>query len=189
MRILRDELPNIEVSVSSQHSRDLAEDLLRGKLDLAFMRPSADTPDLEYDVIAKEPLIVVMPSDHRLAALQMIAPGDIAGETFIGMSNTAPLLRTVIEEYLGRTGCDVKPAHRIDNLTMAMSLVASTRGVALLPAYAKNFLPWAVTSRPLAGEVPTIDIVVGYHKANTSPILKTFLSRLEQLKKRAQQLS
>ena len=48
---------------------------------------------------------------------------------------------------------------------MAMSLIASTGGVALLPAYAKNFLPWSVTSRPLEGEAPTIDLVVGYNKA------------------------
>ncbi len=38
---------------------------------------------------------------------------------------------------------------------MAMSLVASTRSVALLPADAQNFLLWSVISRPLAGEIPT----------------------------------
>ena len=64
---------------------------------------------------------------------------------------------------------------------MAMSLVASTRGVALLPAYAQNFLPWSVISRPLKGEAPTIDLVIGYHKGNTSPILKMFLSRVDDL--------
>jgi hypothetical protein len=37
---------------------------------------------------------------------------------------------------------------------MAMSVVASTRGVALLPEYARNFLTWSVTSRPLEGETP-----------------------------------
>jgi LysR family hca operon transcriptional activator len=62
-----------------------------------------------------------------------------------------------------------------------MSLVASTRGVALLPAYAQNFLPWSVISRPLKGEAPTIDLVIGYHKGNTSPILKMFLSRVDDL--------
>jgi LysR family hca operon transcriptional activator len=185
MRILRDELPNIEVSVSSQYSPDLAQGLLRGKLDLAFMRPEAQMADLEYRLVVKEALIVAMPSDHRLASQDTIALADIAGETFIGMSSTAPVLRVVIEEYLERMGADLKPAHRVDNLAMAMSLIASTRGVALLPTYAKNFLPWAVTSRPLAGEVPTIDLVVGYNKTNTSPILKLFLSRLDQLKKRA----
>ena len=57
--------------------------------------------------------------------------------------------------------------------------------MALLPAYAKNFLPWAVTSRPLEGEPPTIDLVIGYNKTNTSPILGLFLSRVDQLKKKA----
>jgi LysR family transcriptional regulator, hca operon transcriptional activator len=102
MRILRDELPNIEVSISSQYSPDLAQDLLRGKLDVAFLRAEAQTPDLEYRVVVKEPLIVVVPSNHRLASRDKIALQDIAGETFIGMSNTAPALRVFIEDYLAK---------------------------------------------------------------------------------------
>jgi len=188
MRVLRDELPNIEVTVSSQYSPDLAQNLLRGKLDLAFMRPEAQMPNLDYKVILKEPLIVALPSDHRLASQDAIALADIADETFIGMSNTAPTLRAIIDEYLERSGLDLRQAHRVDNLAMAMSLIASTRGVALLPEYAKNFLPWAVTSRPLASEPPTIDLVVGYNKTNTSPIVGLFLSRLDQLEKRAPQI-
>jgi LysR family hca operon transcriptional activator len=64
---------------------------------------------------------------------------------------------------------------------MAMSLVASTRGVALLPAYAQNFLTLSVTSRPLEGKAPSIDLVLGYHKANNSPLLRTFLSRVDEM--------
>jgi LysR family hca operon transcriptional activator len=181
MRILRDELPNIEVSVSSQYSPDLAQALLRGKLDLAFMRPEAHMPDLDYKVVVKEPLIVAMPSDHRLASQDAVALREIAGEIFIGMSNSAPTLQVIIDDYLERSGMDLRPAHRVDNLAMAMSLIASTRGVALLPIYAKNFLPRSVISRPLKGKAPTIDLVIGYHKANMSPILRTFLSRIDDL--------
>jgi LysR family hca operon transcriptional activator len=32
---------------------------------------------------------------------------------------------------------------------MGMALVASIRGLALMPAYAKILLPWSVVSRPL----------------------------------------
>jgi len=71
--------------------------------------------------------------------------------------------------------------YEADNLSMAISLVASTRGVALLPLYAENFLPGSVISRPLKGTAPTIDLVLGYHKANTSPLLKLFLSRVDEL--------
>jgi LysR family transcriptional regulator, hca operon transcriptional activator len=90
-----------------------------------------------------------------------------------------------IEAYLAANGLDIEPAHRVHNLTMAMSLIASTRGVALLPAYAENFLPWSITSRPLRGKPPTIDLVIGYNKTNTSPVLGLFLSRIDQLKKKA----
>src|SRR5271156_375220 len=38
-RILSDELPNIEIRVSSGFSTTLAEDLVRGRIDIAFLRP------------------------------------------------------------------------------------------------------------------------------------------------------
>jgi LysR family hca operon transcriptional activator len=181
MRILRNELPTIDVTVSSAISPELAAALARGKVDVAFLRREKDMPDLEFRLLTKEPLVVVLPSDHRLAALTSIEPQDIARETFITVSATAPALRVVIDDYLKKTGLAVTARHEADNLSMGISLVASTRGVALLPAYAQNFLPWSVVSRPLQGAAPTIDLVLGYHKANKSPLLKLFLSRVDDL--------
>lgn len=181
MRILRDELPNIEVTVSSQYSPVLAEALVRGNLDLAFLRAEPQMPQLRYRTVTTEPLVIVLPSDHRLAVSDAVSPQELVGETFIGMSNTAPTLRVVIDDYLKRSGVELTPTHEVDNISMAISLVASTRGVALAPLYVRNFLPWSVTARPLAGESPTIDLVVGYHNANTSPILELFLSRMDDL--------
>jgi LysR family hca operon transcriptional activator len=180
--ILRDELLNIEIRVSSDHSASLADELQRGKLDIAFLRREQKA-DLEYKLVAKEPLVVILPSDHPLAERETIDPHDLVGETFIGISNT-PLprvLRAVVIDYLKQSGIEIVPHLEIDNFAMAISLVASTRGVALLPVSAENFLKWSVTSRPLKGEAPTIDLVVGYHKANTSPIVRTFLSRIDDL--------
>jgi LysR family transcriptional regulator, hca operon transcriptional activator len=181
MRLLREELPNIEVTISSQYSPDLAGALLRGKLDVAFLRPEAQTPGLAFKLVTKEPLVVVLPSDHRLASHQAIDPRDLVGETFINVSSNAPVLRVVIDDYLRRAGLDIKPDYEARHLAMAVSLVASTRGLALLPAYAKNLLPGSVISRPLLGDVPTVDLVVGYSKTNTSPVLKLFLSRIDDL--------
>jgi LysR family hca operon transcriptional activator len=178
--ILRDELLNIEIKVSSDHSATLADDLQRGKLDIAFMRREP-TPDLEFRLVAREPLVVVLPSDHRLAAREAVDPHDMVGETFIGISEVPRVLRAVISDYFKRAGIDIVPSLEIDNYAMAISLVASTRGVALLPASAENFVPWSVVTRPIAGDAPTIDVVVGYHKANTSAILKRFLTRIDDL--------
>jgi LysR family transcriptional regulator, hca operon transcriptional activator len=181
MHVLRDELKNIEVKISSDYSPDLAEALVRGRVDVAFLRVEPNF-DLGYEVVDNEPLIVLMPSDHRLTSREAIHPRELVGEIFIGGSNKATVLRAVTEDYLRRAGLDIKLDHGVDNLAMAISLVASTRGLALMPAYAKNLLPWSVVSRPLEGEPPTIELAVGYIKSNTSPILKLFLSRIEELR-------
>jgi LysR family transcriptional regulator, hca operon transcriptional activator len=181
LRILHDELPNVDVMISSQYSPLLANALSQGKIDAAFLRRERGLPDLAFRVLVKEPLVVVLPSDHRLAALKAISPRDLAGETFVGASDTAPVLRKVVDNYLKRSGINTKPAHEADHLSMGFSLIASTRGVVLLPAYAQNFLPSSVTSRPLKGDAPTVDLVFGYRKSNQSPMLKLLLSRLDEL--------
>jgi LysR family transcriptional regulator, hca operon transcriptional activator len=180
MHVLRDELKDIHVAITSDYSPDLAEALIRGRLDMAFMRTEPGF-DLCYEVVDREPLIVLMPNDHRLAGRKTIHPREFAGEIFIGGSNKAGVLHAVTEDYLRRSRLDIKLDHGVDNLAMAMSLVASTRGLALMPAYAKNLLPSSVISRPLEGQAPMIDLAVGYSKANTSPILKLFLSRMDGL--------
>jgi len=180
MRVLRDELPNIDVTISSGYSPDLADAVARGKLDLAFVRREPGL-DLEYHVIHREKLVALMPSDHRLTAKSAIGPSDLRGETFVMASNKARVLHDVVAQYLRENGIDPKPEHGVDNLAMAMSLVASTRGVSLMPEYANNLLPWSVVSRPLEGEAPTVDLALGYSRSNASPVLKMFLSRADEL--------
>ena len=185
LRILRDELPNIDMMISSQYSPLLADGLSKGKIDAAFLRREQGVPDLAFRLLVKEPLVVVLPGHHRLAVLKAINPHELVGEIFVTVSQTAPVLRGVIDKYLRQSGLNITPAHEADHLSMGMSLIASTQGVGLLPAYAKNFLPRSVTSRPLKGESPTVDLVLGYKKSNQSPILKLLLSRLDELVARA----
>jgi LysR family transcriptional regulator, hca operon transcriptional activator len=180
MQVLREELPSVDVTVSSDYSPDLAEGVQRGRLDIAFMRAEPNF-DLAYALVGREPLVVLMSSDHPLASHEVIEPQQLVGEPFIAMVNKAQVLRSVIDAYLERSGVQITPTQGADNPAMVMSLVASLRGVSLVPAYLQALMPWSVVSRPLAGEVPTIDLMVGHSRANESPVLKMFLSRLEEL--------
>jgi len=181
MRVLRAELPNIEVTVSSDYSPDLAEAVARGRLDVAFMRAEPEL-DLTYRRVAKEPLIALMPSDHALTARASVRAKDLVGLPFIAMASKAKVLRAVIDQYLEDAGVEITPAQVVDNPAMVMSLVASTRGIALIPSYVEPLMPWSVVSRPLAGKAPTIDLVVGYSESNPSPILQLFLAHLDELR-------
>ncbi|WP_260741738.1 LysR substrate-binding domain-containing protein [Tunturiibacter lichenicola] len=192
LQLLRDQLPGAHVVVSSQVSPHLAVAISGGRMDAAFMRREEGASDLEFRLLAKEPLEVFMRNDHRLAAMSEIDPREIVNETFISVSGkalsgkgTAPALRVVIDRYLSDCRLHIRPSHEVDNLAGAMSLIDSTRGVALLPVYAKNLLSGPVTSRPLIDKAPTIDLCLGFKKTNESPLLKHLLSRLDELISRA----
>jgi LysR family hca operon transcriptional activator len=180
-RVLRDEFPGIEIRLSSDYSPVLAKALMRRRLDAAFMRPEEPVGDLRYARVRTDPLVFVFPSDHRLASRTAIAPREIVNETFYLPSKSAPAVRRVVVEYFNRAGIDIKSEYEVHNVVHAISMITSTRGVMLLPAYTKRYLPESITTRPVQGEVPTLDLILAYHKANKSPVLKLLLSKVGKL--------
>ena len=183
MHVLRDELKNIEVTITSDYSPDLAEALARGRLDLAFLRVEPNDLLTSISTVggrrAAHRLDAQRSSSHccqgspparsaRRGAHRRCEQGHRATRRHRGLS-------TPLE---ASTSSQTKV---VNNIAMAISLVASTRGLALMPAYANNLLPQSVVSRPLEGEAPTIAVAVGYSKSNASPILKLFLARLSEL--------
>ncbi|MGY3696617.1 LysR family hca operon transcriptional activator [Bradyrhizobium sp. USDA 3240] len=180
-RLLREEFPGIDIRLSSEYSPLLAKALMRRKLDAAFMRADENMEDLAYKRVRTDPLVFVFPSSHRLAARSAVAPEDIAEETFYLPSKSAPAVRRVVLDYFNRAGIDPRPEHEVHNVVHAISMITSTHGVMLLPAYTARYLPDSITTRPVQGEPPTLDLVLAYHKANKSPILKLLLSRVGRL--------
>jgi LysR family hca operon transcriptional activator len=180
-RVLGDEFPGIEIRLSSDYSPVLGKALMRRKLDAAFMRAEEHMEDLAYNRVRTDPLIFVFPSDHRLASQAAIAPEEIMNETFYLPSKSAPAGRRAVLEYFNRAGLDLKPEYEVHNVVHAISMITSMRAVMLLPAYTRRYLPESITTRPVKGEVPTLDLVIAYHKSNNSPILKLLLSRVGKL--------
>jgi LysR family hca operon transcriptional activator len=187
LRILREEQPGIEITLSSQSSPDLAGALMRGKVDVAFLRREAQAPGLTFKFLIREPLVAVLPKNHRLAAHKEINPHDLAAETYITPTRVAPVLKAVIDGYAAKSGITLKPEYDAENLSSAMSLVASTGGVTLLPLYAQNLMSSSVVLRRLKGDAPTIDLVMGYSRSNSSALLKRFLARSDELVKKVVQ--
>ncbi len=181
LRLIREESPDIEVTLSSQSSPELARSLMGGKLDLAFLRPERESFGVSFKLLAREPLIAVLPAGHELAARKTIRPEDLAGETYVSSSRTSPVLQSVIDEYATRSGITLTPKYEGENISSAMSLVTSSGGVTLVPIYAQNMLPPNVVARALEGVPPRVDLVLGYAESNPSSLLQRILTRANDL--------
>jgi LysR family transcriptional regulator, hca operon transcriptional activator len=181
LRILRGEQPDVEITLASQSSPELAAALMRGKVDVAFLRREKDAPGIAFKPLVWEPLVAVLPAGHRLAARKAVRMQDLVRETYISPTRVAPALKAVIEDYAAKSGVRLKPEYDAENLSSVLSLVTSTGGVTLMPLYVKLMLPSSVVIRPLRGDAPTIELALGYNRSNTSALLKRFLARLDQL--------
>lgn len=179
-QVLRDQLKDIDFRVTSDFSPAIAAAVQRGEIDVGFSRLEPQ-PDVAYKVIAREPIVVVLPHDHPLAARAEIDPSELDGVSFVGYTDTPHVLRGIVERYLREHEVTVSPSHFLDGFATGISLVASTGGLTLLPAYVEPLLPRSVVSRPLAGISPTIEIAAGYRTDNPSPVLASFLQNIGRL--------
>jgi LysR family transcriptional regulator, hca operon transcriptional activator len=173
-RLLGDE---VRVEVTSGYSVDLAARLQRGTLDLAFMRREP-VPGIEYRLLQREEIVAIVGRAHAIAARAVLAPDDLAGERFIGITPVARVLRAVVERHLSRSGLDPQPLHEIDTFPVAIALVGASGGYALLPASVALYLPPDVQARRLAAEAPLIDLVVGWRRDDRSSAVRRFVDRL-----------
>jgi LysR family hca operon transcriptional activator len=181
LRILRQEAADVDVTITTKSSPELANALMQGEIDVALLRREVRTAGLDFRFLVKEPLVVILPARHRLARHKTVRPEDICREDFVSTARAAPVLKTVIEEYATKVGVKLKQIYDAETLSGGMSLVASTGGFTLLPTYVQNSLIPSVVARPLHGEVPTIDLVMGYNKSNSSSLLTKFLLRADEL--------
>jgi LysR family hca operon transcriptional activator len=181
LRILRSEQPDIDITLASQSSPELAGALMRGKVDVAFLRREKDAPGITFKPLIEEPLVAVLPAGHRLAAAQTVRLADMADEIYIAPTRVAPALKAAIESFAAKSGVALQPRYDAENLSSVLSLVASTGGVTLLPLYVTLMLPAGIVVRPFQGAVPTIELMLGYSRSNTSPLLKRFLAQSDQM--------
>jgi len=182
LNVLNSELRNIEIVIHSGSSPELTQALLRGQVDVAFIRPGAEASEIAFQRLAEEELVVILPADNLLSKQSAVRIQDIAGQTLILVSKRkAPFLRSLIDDYLKASDVDVELGYETENLPMALSLVLLTPGVSLLPAYASKLLPPSVISRPLLGDVPLIELCIAYNKLKISPMLEFLLSKVDLL--------
>lgn len=178
--LLRDELQSIDFRVTSDFSPAIGAAVQRGEIDLGFSRIEPQ-PDVTYKVIAHEPIVVILPREHPLAKRPTIDPKAIDPRTFVGYTDTPHVLRGIVDRYLRDRNLAMAPTHFLDGYATGISLVASTKGVTLLPAYVKALLPASLVSRPLSDNGPVIEVAAGYRADNPSPVLAVFLRNIERL--------
>ena len=182
MAVLHDQWTATELVIQSSSSPKLLLALSSGKVDAALLRPGLTPSSLSSRLIASERLVVALPSNHCLTCASKLGVRDLVGHPFIAMSRTdSPALRLAIDNYLQMVGVELTHDHEAQNLPMAISLIVSLNGIALLPFHTRRLLPPSITWRDLEGQPPTVDLVLAYSDLNQSAQLRLLIENAHRL--------
>ncbi|QBR00206.1 DNA-binding transcriptional regulator HcaR [Paraburkholderia pallida] len=158
---LRLRFPDVNVELRSLPTADQEEALLRGEIDVAFMRRPVQSSALASEVVLIEPLVVVLPSAHPLAQHERIEPRMLGGEPFISTHpQFSGQVYDVADAWFAAHEIERNVAQVATNILLNLNLVGMGLGYALLPAYVESLTSAAICTRPLAGEPPRIDLLM-----------------------------
>ena len=169
-------LVDLQLGASASGSTGLADDVRRGRVDVAFMGlPARDLAGLDVLVLAQTRFVAVLPQGHPLAARDGVTMHDLAQERFVdspeGFGN-----RVVIERAFAEAGITRAVSAVVSDLGEIPRFVAADLGVAVVPE---------LGLAPPAGTVavPLVDPVVEWSlsvasRANPSPAVAALLGLL-----------
>lgn len=182
LRKFRDRYPQVTYSFNELTAEEQIEAIATGHLDIGFevISPARlDNKGLNYQVVAEEGLVLVLPEDHPLAAQKTIELTDLAAEPLI-LPNIQAF--PFYQEFVA--ACETagfKPT-LVDATWMLtiLSLVAAGAGLAILPSNALNLSRRGVVYREISGLDLTRKILAIWRADYNSATLDGFLSLLAE---------
>ena len=158
IRQYREDHPGIEVEITECTARDAVVHIRADRLDVAFVAGKLELPDCHARPIWSEPLVAVLPEQHRLAGQSAITWTDLVGETFLVRSGgTGPQVHDhIVLRLTGRwlapsIQCfDVERSTLLSMVGQGFGITITAAATALLPTSGVVFLPFADEPEPAA---------------------------------------
>ncbi|AMT73334.1 LysR substrate-binding domain-containing protein [Mycobacteroides immunogenum] len=178
-RLIRRELPGIAMQIHADLlTPDQCDMLGAGTLDLAILRPPVGGPAIESRVIATEPLILALPSEHPLAAEPIVRVGDLRAEPFVGYVSRQSAVNLATVKACHDAGFMPDLVHEAPGTSVLLALVGAGLGVALVPSAARALPLDGVTFRDITG-VGSIELMLAWLRDRTNPVTDAVLAVLE----------
>lgn len=174
-RHVKQALPGLSMSLHGEMLTPAMEAGLRDHtLDAAMLRPPVSSPEIEYRVMAREKLVVALPSHSPLATGRPVASNELQQQLFITYPPESVMHRTVAELCRG-AGFQPRTAQVVKETSTMLSFVAAGGGVAVVPEAARSFQLEGVVYAPLE-DSPHSELAVAWRREDRSTLLRNFVN-------------
>jgi DNA-binding transcriptional LysR family regulator len=177
LRRFRATHPDVELGLFELSTAQQVAALLERRIDAGFVRPPFSEPALALEIVAREPLVAVLPVDHLLAREERVSLRALRDEPFVLFPESyGPGLHGHILGACQAAGFNPRIIQEAIGQPTIVSLVSVGIGVSLLPAAIERLLWDGVVYRRLIEEPPPVELALAWRAGDTSPVLDAFVA-------------
>jgi DNA-binding transcriptional LysR family regulator len=149
--------------------------LRRAEIHVGLVRPPVSDADLEEEVILEEPLVLALPTGHRLASRARISVKALADERFV-MFQRGPglVLHDLVMRFCIGAGFTPRVVQEASQTHVVVGLVSAGIGVAIVPGSAHNIRLRGVLYRPMIERTPPVHTALAWRRGDRSPVVESF---------------
>lgn len=183
LKRFRSRYPRVEVQLHELTTDAQIRELRAGRLDLAIGLAPVDEPDLVFERVQREALMLAAPADHP--AVQGEGAVDLralARDSFIvPPRDIGPGLYDLIISRCRAAGFVPRITQSARQMQTIIGLVSSGMGVALVPASVQQLQRAGVQYRPLRGRPAQIELGILRPRGASSPLADNFAATLHRV--------
>lgn len=178
----RKRYPAVELELRLLGATEQFEMLRDREIHAGFLRLPASDRVLTVRPIVREPLVAVLPERHPLARRRALALTALDGERFILFPRShAPGYYDTLVATCRQAGFEPTIMQETKRLHTALGLVASGRGVSLMPKCVGRLRRPGIVCRALHPPLPDTEMGIAYNAANPSRLLRGFVTVVDEV--------
>jgi DNA-binding transcriptional LysR family regulator len=170
---LASEHPRLRLELIEMEAEEALDLLRRGELDLAVAEeydyaPRSREPSIVMREICRDPLVIVLPAAHALAAAdpETVPLAALAGEVWASPRSGTAFDDSMVRACRALGGFEPDRRHRSNDLAVLEQLVAAGEAVALLPSLGRPGRVPGVVVRRVAGAPLERSILLAVRRAS-----------------------
>jgi DNA-binding transcriptional LysR family regulator len=185
IKAFRDEFPGVNPDLAQLATGAQITRLKNRQLDVGFVRPPVNSPELQTEVIGEEKMVMAIAASHPLARKKRLTWGDLNGQTVLSVHPS--VANYYYESFYGacrRHNIRFSLGPYSQDIHSNLWLVSTGYGVTPIAESAREYSYSSLAFRDLPADGPIIQTVLAWRKDNTSPVLANFLRTVRSVKRK-----
>lgn len=187
VREFTERYPDIDLELRYIRTQGQKIELARNTVDAGFLLGPFQHPQYETLSLSSEPLVAILPIDHRLATRADVTLADLARYPLVlGATAEWDFFRQFVLDTFAQAGEQVQVKYEASNAMGILGLVSAGLGVSVYSQAIVRFQPRTILTKSIADCPARVQTLLAWNRAYKNPALMNFVAVAREMARRPQ---